>query len=126
MQPPDSDSHLSKNMGTDKTTDLLTPFEIWEVMLDDSTIKFHKPLVLKPMRVPDDPEEPSVREYWQVIRPELAIDVFAETRADLIEAVHSAIRLAWKHFVQVSDDRLIPATKRIRQNYLALAEAVDG
>ncbi len=113
-------------MSRTNETGLLAPFEIWEVMLDNSTIKFHQPLVLTPQRVPDDPEEPSDREYWQIIRPELAIDVFAETRDDLIEAVHSAIRIAWRLFVQVPDDRLIPETKKIQRNYLAIAEAVDG
>jgi len=33
---------------------LLAPFEIWEVLLDNSTIKFHKPLVLTPTWMPDD------------------------------------------------------------------------
>jgi len=27
---------------------LLAPFEIWEVLLDDSTIKFNEPLIVKP------------------------------------------------------------------------------
>jgi len=39
--------------------DLLAPVEIWEVLLDESTIKFHQPLVLTPTWLPDDPEEPS-------------------------------------------------------------------
>ena len=34
----------------------------------NATSKFHAPLVLSPQRVPDDPDDPCDREYWQVIR----------------------------------------------------------
>ena len=108
-------------------TDVLAPFEIWEVPFDDGkTIKFHEPLVLTPTWMPHDPDEPGDEEYLDVIYPELAIDVYGENREELLEAVHFAIFMAWKKFVQVPDDRLIPATKKIQQNYLAIAEAIDG
>jgi len=112
-------------------TTLLAPFEIWEVPFDNAMIKFHKPLVLTPMWmkstwIPEDSDEPEENEYLQVVDPELAIDVHGTNREELLEAVYFAIFMAWKHFVQVSDDRLLPATKKIQQNYLALAEVVDG
>ncbi len=103
----------------------LAPFEIWEVMLDNSTIKFHQPLMLQPEWLPDDPDEPDENEYLSVKMPELAINVYAENFDDLLEAVHSAIRIAWRVFVRVPDDRLIPSTKEIQQNYLAIAEEID-
>jgi hypothetical protein len=107
---------------------MLAPFEIWEVPYGDATIKFHEPLILTPTWMPDDPEadEPDENEYLQVIYPELAIDVYGEDRDDLLEAVYSSVQMTWKRFVQVPDDRLIPATKKIQQNYLAVAEVVDG
>ena len=115
---------LTKNVAL--ATEQLAPFEIWEVLYGDRTIKFFKPLVLVPSWMPDDPDEPCENEYLQIIYPELAIDVYGENRDELLDAVHSDIRLNWKHFVQVPDDRLIPATKKIQQNYLAVAEVVDG
>ena len=107
-------------------TAVLAPFEIWEVPFGNATIKFHKPLLLTPTWMSHDPDDPGDVEYLDVICPELAIDVYGESREELLEAVHFAIFMAWKHFVQVSDDRLIPATKEIQRNYLAIAEVVDG
>jgi len=85
-------------------TAVLAPFEIWEVPYGDSTIKFHEPLVLTPTWVPDDPDEPDENEYLQIIHSELAIDVLAENREELLAWVHSEIFMNWKHFVS-KDDR---------------------
>ncbi len=115
---------MSQSHETNAKTEL-APFEIWEVMLDNSTVKFREPLVLTPTRMHHDSDEPGDVEYWEVVDRRLAIDVYAETVDELIEAVHSAIRIAWRVFVRVPDDRLIPATKRIQQNYLAIAEEID-
>ena len=109
-----------------ETLDVLAPFEIWEVPFDRSTIKFFKPLVLTPTRVPVDPDEADNKEYLQIIYPELEIDVFAESRDELLAWVHSDIRMNWKHFVLKDDSQLTPAAKTIKENYLAVAEAVDG
>jgi len=105
--------------------DVLAPFEIWEVLYGNQSIKFNTPLSLKPMRVPDDPDEPSEQEYYQVVYPQLAIDVFAENREELLEAVHSCIRMNWKHYVQKDDSRLSPQTQAIKLAFLAVAEIVD-
>jgi hypothetical protein len=103
---------------------LLAPFEIWEVTLDHSTIKFHQPLVLTPNWMPHDPDEPGEIEYLEIVRPELNIDVYAENRDDLLDALHSNIRMVWRLFVQENESKLIPQTKIIRNNYLAIAEEV--
>ena len=107
-------------------TNLLAPFEIWEVLIDNRTIKFKKPLVLTPQRMPRDPDEPGEVEYWEVIYPELAIDVFAETRDELIEAAYSNLRMNWKHYAQKEDDRLSVGAKTIKNALLAVAEVIDG
>ena len=106
--------------------ELLAPFEIWEVLLDNATIKFHAPLVLQPEWLPDDPDEPSEQKYLCVERPDLNISVFADNRDDLYEFVHSEIRFIWEHFVQADDSQLNRDTKAIKQVYLKLAEVVDG
>ena len=108
-------------------TDLFAPMEIWEVPFDQQTIKFKEPLILTPKRVPDDPEEPEMqKEYLQIICPELAIDVFAENRDDLLDAVYSNIRMNWKHFVLKEDRHLTSATLAIKNAYLQCSEVVDG
>jgi hypothetical protein len=109
---------------TDDQT-MLAPFEIWEVPYGDATIKFHEPLILTPTWMPHDPEEPGDVEYLDVICPELSIDVYAENREELLEAVHSNIYMNWKNYVQRDDSRHSPRTKAIKYAFLAIAEVVD-
>jgi hypothetical protein len=107
-------------------TTSFAPLEIWEVLLDNATVKFHQPLILTPTLMPDDPEEPDDEEYLQIICPELNIDVWAENQEDLLEIVHSEIRFVWKHIVLQDDGKLDAKSKTIKRNHLALAEVVDG
>lgn len=111
-------------MSTAKTTDLLAPIEIWEILLDNSTIKFHKPLVLKPEILP--PESPTDRVFLSVDVSELAISSFGTTMDELESAIRSDIRFAWRHFVQADDSLLASDAKAIKASYLALAGGVDG
>ena len=97
-------------------TDLLAPFEIWEVMLDNSTIKFFEPLVLKPVQISGD------EEFWLVEVPELMISTFGNERRSIQNGIFSDIRDAWTHIVSLPDDRLSPRGKKVKQNYLAIAE----
>ena len=102
-------------------------FEIWEVMLENSTIKFYEPLILQPVLLPDDPEEPSPpgkNNYMLVECPDLNISTFADTREDLLEFIHSDIRFAWRRIVQVDSARLDLQSLQIKRNYLALAEEI--
>ena len=114
-----------QTLNTTKTA-LLAPLEIWEVSLDDATIKFHQPLVLTPTWMADDPDEPSNDEYLQIICPELNIDVWGKDRDDLLEAVMMDIRFVWNHIVLEADEKLDAPSKIIKRNHLAIAEAVDG
>ena len=115
---------LSRTPSTADVT-LFAPFEIWEVPFGNATIKFHKPLVLTPALMPDDPEEPDDHEYLQIICHELNIDVWAEDRDDLLEMIFSEIRFVWNHIVLKNDDDLDFESKMIKRNHLALAEVVD-
>jgi len=103
---------------------MLAPFEIWEVMLDDSTIKFFEPLVLTPARMPHDPDEPGDVEYWEVEMPELMISTFGTDYEKIHNGILSDIRDAWKHIVAIPDNRLSQNGKKIKQNYLAIAEEI--
>ncbi len=114
-------------MSANKTeTDLLAPFEIWEVPFDSQTIKFREPLSVTPQRMPREPDATGDEEYLMVLHPELAIDVFAENREELLAWVHSDIRMNWKHFVSQNDSKLDHQARVIKHAYLALAEVVDG
>ena len=120
---------LTKNTVLERpalATDQLAPFEIWEVLYGNKTIKFFKPLVLVPTWMPHDPDEPGDVEYLDVIYPELAIDVYAETRDELLSWIHSEIRMNWKLFVSKEDSQLNPDTLALKREYLAVAEVVDG
>lgn len=66
-------------MSTSKDTDLLAPFEIWEVMLDNRTIKFRKPLELTPAKMAHDPDEPGDIEYIEVVCPDRRKSTHPET-----------------------------------------------
>ena len=116
-------------MSTIKQLDLLAPFEVWEVPFGHSVIKFFKPLVLTPVPLPDDPEEPSrpgENDYALIERPELNISVFANTRDELEEFVFSEIRFIWRHTVLAPDNTLDQESIMIKRNFLAVAEVADG
>ncbi len=106
-------------MSRTNETALLAPFEIWEVLLDDATIKFHKPLTLTPKWLSDE------ETYLVVEVPELGLSAFGETREELWDCVQSCIRMAWKEYVCEEDRNLLPLAKGYKDAYLALAEAVD-
>jgi len=105
-----------------KETTLLTPFEIWEVMLDNSTIKFFQPLVIRPKVLP--PEEPGDQTYWLVDVPELMISTFGNEYHTIRNGVLSDIRDAWKYIVSMPDDGLSQNGKKIKEKYLSIAEEV--
>jgi hypothetical protein len=104
---------------------LLAPVEIWEVALSDSIIKFFQPLILTPTFMPDDPDEPDENEYLKVDVPELAISSHGTTTEELVAAIRSDIRFAWRHFVRANDNQLAPDALIIKKSYLAIAEAID-
>ncbi len=116
---------MSQTTQNNPKTDL-APFEIWEVMLDNSTIKFHEPLVLTPTRMPHDPDEPGDVEYWEVEVPELAISSWGEDHDELVSAVHGDICFAWRYFVEADDTQLAADAKAVKKAYLEMAEVIDG
>jgi hypothetical protein len=99
--------------------------EIWEVPLNDhSFIKFFEKLELPSRPIERDPEDSDPTQYYEVVYPDLNIDVYGETHEDLLDAVKSNIRLEWRHFVREEDSNLTWKTRQIKQNYLAAAEEV--
>jgi len=104
-------------------TGVLAPLEIWEVMLDNSTIKFFEPLVVRPKILP--PEESGNPTYLIVDVPELGLSAFGTDHESLWDCVQSCIRMAWKEYVCEDDSKLASLAKSYKDAYLALAEEVD-
>lgn len=104
-------------------TTLLAPLEIWEVLLDNSTIKFFQPLVVQPKMLP--PEDRDDSTYWTVEVPELGLAAYGINHENLSDCVHSCIRMAWKEYVCEDDSKLAPLAKSYKDAYLAIAEEVD-
>jgi len=105
-------------------TAVLAPFEIWEVQLGNRTIKFFQPLLLTPHWLEDDPDDPDENEYLAVEYPDLDISAFGKDREELWRCIRGDIRAAWKHCVHVPVEKLSPINKRIKENYLSVAEEV--
>jgi len=111
-------------MNITEKLDVLAPFEIWEVLLDNTTIKFHEPLILKPEILP--PEEPGDPAYWTVDFPDLDISAVAVDRSELLSCVRSDIRMIWGNCVCKDDASLTPKNRTVKQRFLAIAEEIDG
>jgi hypothetical protein len=103
--------------------DQLAPFEIWEVMLDNSTIKFFKPFIVQPKILQS--EEPDDPTYWTVNVPELGLSAFGTDHESLWDCVQSCIRMSWTEYVCEDDGKLAPLAKSYKDAYLAIAEEVD-
>ncbi len=99
----------------------LAPFEIWEVMLDNSTIKFHEPLRLKP-RILD---RGTPGECFYAEHTELDISAVAVSLDELVSCLRSDIRMIWKHVVQKQDNELTPDDQMLKRRWLAIAEEIN-
>ncbi|MGL6227291.1 MAG: hypothetical protein ACRC10_11790 [Thermoguttaceae bacterium] len=110
-------------------TEVLAPFEIWEIQIGPRTLKFYEPLVLQPHWLEDDPNDPDSSvigsQYLGVERPELEIFSFGSNRRELWNCILGDIRSAWTHIVQVDEAKLSPHGKKVKEQYLALAEEVQ-
>ncbi len=113
---------------TTKTDDrtLLAPFEIWEVLMGNSTIKFFEPLILTPTWMPDDPEEPSDEKYLEVEAPEMNISAWGKNREELWECILGNIRFNWTTYVSDDDSKLSLGARAVKNTYLEKAEVIDG
>ena len=100
----------------------LAPFEIWEVMLDNTTIKFFEPLVVNPETLP--PEAPGDRTYFTADVPELDISAIGISIEELMSCVRSDIRMIWKNCVRKDDARLTPHNRMFKQRWLSIAEVL--
>lgn len=108
-------------MSVTEKLDVLAPFEIWEVLLDNSTIKFHSPLILTPVIL--DAGTPG--ECFFVEHPALDISAVGIDREELLSCLRSDIRMTWKRVVQKRDNELSHEDLTTKRNFLGIAEEVD-
>ena len=102
---------------------LLAPLEIWEVPLDDSTIKFNKPLVVNPTIFDrGTPEECFYAECHELDISAVRVDL-----DELSSCLRSDIRMTWKRVVQKQNNKLTAKELATKQRFLEIAEEVcDG
>jgi hypothetical protein len=101
-------------------TTLLAPFEIWEVMLDNSTIKFFKPLIVQPTIL----DRGTSGECYSAEYPELDLSAVGVSLDELMSCFRSDIRITWKRVVQKKDTELAPNARTIKRRFLECAEEV--
>jgi len=96
--------------------------EIWEVMLDNSTIKFNDRFVI-PCTVLDKgtAEECLFAEF-----PEVGVSAVGVDFEELRSCLHSDIRMTWKRVFQTPDNKLTLEDKAIKQRFLELAEEISN
>ena len=103
-------------------TDVLAPFEIWSVTLDDdTTIKFHEPLVVEP-RILD---QGTSGECFCAECPELDLFAVGVDLDELLSCLRSDIRMTWKSIVQKHANVLTVDERRVRQQWLDIAEEIN-
>jgi hypothetical protein len=103
---------------------LLAPFEIWEVQLGNRTIKFFEPLLLTPFWQETDPSDQGPR-HLGIEYPELDISAFGANREELWRCVRGEIRFVWRHCVRQDNEKLSPQHRKLKSNYLAIAEEIE-
>ena len=96
--------------------------EIWEVILDDVSIKFNERISI-PITVLDKgtEEECLFAEY-----PEIGVSAVGIDFEELRSCLHSDIRLMWKRVFQRPDGELSLKDKAIKQRFLELAEEISN
>jgi hypothetical protein len=105
-------------------TTCLVPFEIWEVQLGNRTIKFFEPLILTPFWHKTDPGDQSPP-YLGVEYPDLDISAFGANREELWRCIRGEIRFVWRRCVRQDDKKLSPQHRKLKANYLAIAEEIE-
>lgn len=99
----------------------LVPFEIWEVPLDNATIKFRKPLVLTPQIL----DRGTPGECLFAENTDLDLSAVGVDREELLSCLRSDIRMTWKRIAQKHDNELIPEDRELKHRLLEAAEEVN-
>ena len=102
-------------------TDILAPFEIWEVPFGDSTIRFFEPLVVTPTVLDKD----TSAECFCAEYPELDLSAVGISLEELNSCVRSDIRMTWRRIVRKGNNELTPKEQAVKRRFLEMAEEVN-
>jgi hypothetical protein len=109
-------------ISTSSVTESQTPLEIWEVLLDSSTIKFNVPLLISPTILDKGTSE----ECYFAELPEIGISAVGVDIDELRSCLHSDIRMTWKRVFRKPISKLTPKDAAIRQRLLELTEEINN
>jgi hypothetical protein len=93
---------------------------IKEVKLSTSILQFKTPLQLMPTTDKD------IRELFVINKPEIGLEVFAYTRAELIAEIYEQIAFLWAEYVKCDVAELSQGAQQLRENLLAHIEEVEN
>jgi len=99
----------------------LAPLEIWEVMFDDSTIKFFEPLLIEPKIL----DRGTSGECYFAECPEIGISAVGIDIEELSSCLRSDIRMTWRRIVRKRDNNLTPNDRAMKRRWLEIAEEVN-
>ncbi|MGL6226904.1 MAG: hypothetical protein ACRC10_09820 [Thermoguttaceae bacterium] len=103
-------------------TETLAPVEIWEVMLDDATIKFFEPLVLQPVIL----DRGTPGECCFAENSSLDISAVGVDEEELASCLRSDIRMTWKRVMRQPDAALSSFDRTIKARFLERAEEIEN
>ena len=108
---------------TSSTVNNQTSLEIWEVILNNSSIKFFKPLLVVPTLL----DQGTPGECYFAECPEIGLSAVGVDLEELSSCLRSDIRMTWKRIVQTHDNELSSHDRNIKRRFLELAEEIhDG
>ena len=96
-------------------------FEIREVPLNNSVIKFNERLLV-PFTVLD---RETAEEYYFAELQEIGVSAVGVDIDELSRCLHSDIRMTWKRVFRKPVSKLTPKDRTIRQRFLELAKEVS-
>ena len=96
----------------------LSPFEIWEVMLDNATIKFFKPFHVQPKIL----DAGTSAQCYCADCPKLDLSAVGVSLDELSSCIRSDIRMTWKRIVRKPDSELTSKDRIIKKQWLKIAE----
>lgn len=95
----------------------LSIIELDVLIYTDKTLKFKYPFILTP-------ELDETEQLYIIENSDLGIDLFAYTRAELLESLKEHILSLWEEYAQESDDNLTKDALILKNNLLKLIEEV--
>lgn len=86
---------------------------------DGSSLILNKPLVINPVISRDGVD------FFVVDIPELSLNVFARSRAELINEVNEQLSIIWQEYALAPDSILSLGAQQLKQNILAHITKID-